>query len=226
MIKRYFTKFMLFLSVSFTAAAIGNTQEPLNCLFSVCFPYHKETGNVLFSYFSLNICLCLIFVSSIIQSVDEQFMLSNYILTRTNRKRALNIMILRTASIILILTAIKLVADLLFGNLNKTLDLYYLFCVVISIVLTLLIWMLLCYLLTQKRISIRNCYCLVMLLIVLSQFIVNKLPVLTLFVFGSESLSKESAIWLICKALVVICLYILNLLSFKKYEHLKRFTEV
>lgn len=224
--KKYLAKLILFMILDFIVVTMSQDLEPLSCLFLVCFPYNKNTGDLRLTYFTLNICCCLIFVSTIIQSIDEQFLMNDYILTRSNRRRALKAMIFKTIKDVFILLALRGISNLLFGNLDKTLNIYNLLSVVLSIILTLLIWIFLCYLLFQKQISLKSSYCLILFLIVISQYFVDKVPALSLFVFGSKIFLNSPILCLAFKLTTVICLYILNLSLFRKYEHVRKPIEV
>ncbi len=226
MIKKYLIKFMLFMAFDFIVISISQEEEPLKCLFLVCFPYNENTGDLRLTYFSLNICSCLIFISAIIQSIDEQFLMNDYILTRTNRKRALKATMYKTMNDVFILLTLKGISNLLFGNLDGTLNFYYWLNVVLSIILTLLIWIFLCYILFQKQMPMKNSYCLILFLIVLSQCFVDKIPVLSLFIFGSKTFLTSPILCIVFKFVVVMCLYVLNVVLFGKYEHTRKTIEI
>lgn len=218
-IKKFIGYIFLFSIINLSVIGVSH-QEAFYSLLSVVYPYNENSHNYNFVLFALNICVGLIFVSTIIKNADEQMLMNNYILVRTSRKTALCIGILRNLKAFGLIFIIKILADLLFSQMNKTENLSKAVFAEISIFLTLMIWALFIYIMLQNHISVKWTYFIVICSVIVFQYFSAYVSFFTLFVFGSPSMKTLPALWLLLKFGFILILFFVNIMISKKYEQL------
>lgn len=211
----------IFLFSIIDLSVIGGTdQEAFYSLLSVVYPYNENSHNYNFILFALNICIGLIFVSTIIKNADEQMLMNNYILVRTSRKTALCIGIFRNLKSFGLIFIIKILVDLLFSQMNKAENLSKAFFAEISIFLTLIIWELFIYIMLQQHISVKWTYFIVICSVIVFQYFSAYVPLFTIFVFGSPAMKILPLLWLLLKFGCILILFFVNIMISKNYEQL------
>lgn len=218
-IKRPIVYLCLFSIINLSIIGFSH-KEPFYSLLAVVYPYDEVVGKYNIIYLTLNICICLIFVSSIIQNTHKQYILSNYILTRTTRKRAFCNGLFHVLKSIAVVFSVKLISDILFSQPNGLNNILNVISAESSMALTLVMWSLVCFILFQLHISMRLIYFAIICMAVISQYLSAYLSVFSLFVFGSPAIKENPIIWLMLKTVLIILLLALNLIVSNRYEHL------
>lgn len=216
-VKKFIGYISLFSIISLSVIGVSR-QKAFYSLLSVVYPYNETSQSYNLVLFALNICVGLIFLSTIIKNADEQMSMNNYILARTSRETALCIGIFRNLKAFGLVFVIKVLADLLFSQMNKTENLSKAVIAEISVFLTLMIWALSVYIMLQKYISVKWTYFIVICSVIVFQYVSARLPAFTLFVFGSPSMKTSPVLWLLLKLGLILILFFVNIMISKKYE--------
>lgn len=218
-IKRPIVYLCLFSIINLSIIGFSH-KEPFYSLLSIVYPYDEIIKKYNIIHLTLNICICLIFVSSIIQNTHMQYILNNYILTRTNRKRAFYTSFFHVLKSIIVVFSVKFISDILFSQLNGLNNILNVISAESSTVLTLVMWILVCFILFQLHISMRLIYFAIICVAVISQYLSAYSSVFSLFVFGSPAIKANPIIWLMLKTVLIILLLVLNLMISNRYEYL------
>ncbi|MDO5014907.1 MAG: hypothetical protein Q4E28_03005 [Clostridia bacterium] len=218
-VKKIIGHAFLFSAINLSVIGVSR-QEAFFSLLSTIYPYDEINHRYNLVLFALNICIGLIFVSSIIKNADEQMLMNNYILVRTSRKKAFLIGILRNLKTISLVFFIKIFIDLLFSQINKTENLSIAVWTEVSTFLTLLIWALFIYIMLQKHISVKWTYFILLFSMIIFQYFSAYVSFFTLFVFGSPYIKASPMRWLMLKFVLIIILFFVNIIISTKYEQL------
>lgn len=216
-IKNIVVYFVLFCTINMSITGLTH-QKPFYSLLSVSLPYNEEMKKYNFAFLLLNICVCLIFVSSIIQYIHQQYMMSDYTFTRTNKKRIFRIYSFYVTKNVGCILLIKIISDIVFSQMNGLINVKEAFFIEISSFLTVLIWILISYILTCFHLEIKWIYFILTVLILISQYISAYIPAFSLIVFGSSALMKYPITCLALKGTTTIILYVINIKLFEQHE--------
>lgn len=136
-------------------------------------------------------CICLVFISLIIQTEHQQNLISNYLLTRTDRRKNFHIMFFHTIRSVSFVLFIKIISDILFSQISGFDNIKDAFLVEISSLLTVSIWMLICYILMHVHIEIKWIYYLIISTVFISQYLSAYISIFSLLIFGSPDIKNN-----------------------------------
>ena len=218
-IKKVIIYLCLFSIINISVLGFSH-KEPFYSLLSIVYPYNEIIKKYNIVHFTLNICIYLIFVSSIIQNTHMQYLLNNYILTRTNKKKAFCTSFFYVLKNIMVVVSSKFMSDILFSQMNGFNVFFNVISIEISTVLTLVLWILICFVLFQLHVSMRWIYFSIISVAVISQYLSAYLSYFSLVVYGSPAIKAHPIFWFVSKMLLIILLLVLNLMISNRYEYL------
>ena len=198
----------------------NNIDTPLYALRSILIPYNFEEGNVIFINLILNYSIVIIFITNIIKNCNEIFSMSPYILTRCNKKKSFKKFFFRVFKSIINLIIIKLIIDILTGDISSFENLKQLISCYTLYILTINIWITTTILLYILRIENKTIYFVLLTVILISQYISFDIGYFSIIVFASKYTLEHYQLVVGCKAILGSILFIFSFFRLKKYEAL------
>lgn len=172
----------------------------------ILIPFHRLTFELEIDKFLLNISLILMMMTNIMQQVDKQWLMIDYILSRTSPTKT---MIKLTLNIYIKLIGWMLI-PIASGSLGLTLSTW----------VTLLIWCEMFMILRFKHVNSKTIYFSLLVLMIVAQSLVTFMPSLTIFALGSVALLQQPYFWIGMKIVLWVLLIGSKLQLIKKYESL------
>jgi len=146
--------------------------------------------------------------------------MSPYILTRCNKKKSFKKFFFRVFKSIINLIIIKLIIDILTGDISSFENLKQLISCYTLYILTINIWITTTILLYILRIENKTIYFVLLTVILISQYISFDIGYFSIIVFASKYTLEHYQLVVGCKAILGSILFIFSFFRFKKYEAL------
>ena len=198
---------------------MNGSLAPFHALESILIPIDMQSEKIILSSFIINICMYLVLLSVILKIIDGFFDLNNYMLIRTTKFKIYTFQIVYMIKKILLIVLIKLLADILMGNISGWVNFDKLVWYTISTLITLCNYTSFIYSLKLLKIPTNRIFLLVMLIIVVSEFFVNEIRIFTVFVIASSVFIKYPFLFIVIKIIILLFVCILNFKLLKKFEN-------
>lgn len=177
-----------------------------------------NNGNIIFMIYILNIFIVFLYVFNIVENLNKMFMMHSFIFPRNSRKVVALIYLKNILLGIFEITILKMIADLVIGEISGFLTIDSFIKLSISNILTLLIWtlsitILYCVLQDQKTVLFRS-----FVMLILVQYLALKNWLWIVFATAGIRFYNNYYLLMILKSILVIVLYYGVLISFKNIE--------
>lgn len=208
--------FLFFYVINKLVLGMNQVQDPFYSTFSIAIPFENNT--VIFSRLIFNYATIMIFTFIMIHNLKQLFSISPYILPRTSRGQMFWLFFGRTFKNTLWVVIIKLLADLLAGQINGLEKMDLLLTLYISFILTLMIWLLLILMLYTLNIGERKNIFIILSITFICQYLSLNVNFLNLFVVASPSILNYFVRWGILKVSTIFLLLLVSYVLFKNKE--------
>lgn len=206
----------IFYIMNVLVLGVNQTHDPFFSTFSIAIPF--EENNVLFTHLIFNYMIIAIFIFNIIHQLKHLFSMSIYFLSRTNRRLMYWLFLRKVVKNSLFIVLIKLLVDLLTGQMNGFIRLDNLVKLYISFLLTLIIWILLLFILYTLSISENKIIFTTLTITWMSQYLSITFPFVNIVVVVSPAILKHFILWCVLKLSTIIILLLVSYRLFQNKE--------
>lgn len=208
--------FLIFYMLNLLVLGMNQMHEPFYAALSIAIPF--DNGAVIFSRLIFNYALIMIFTLNIIRNIQQLLSMSAYILPRTSRRQMFWIIIGRTLNNTFWIVLIKLLADLFAGQLDGLKNVDLLITLYMSLIFTLMIWILFVLILFTLNIGERVTIFAILSITFMCQYLSINIKFLNIFVVASPSILTEFAKWGVLKVTTILALVLISYSLFKNKE--------
>lgn len=208
--------FIFFYVVNILVLGANQAYDPFYSMLAIAIPF--ENGAVVFSRLIFNYAIIMIFTFTIIHNLKQLFLMAPYILSRTSRNQMYGLFFRSTTKKTLWIVLIKLIADLLGGQINGLENVGMLLTFYASFLLTLVIWFLLILILYISNIGENKTIFTILFITFISQYLSLNIHFLDIFVVASPEILTDFLKWGMLKGLTVLTLLAISYRLFKNKE--------
>lgn len=180
--------------------------------------FDMEEGQVSLFLLFLYMSIAVIFIYTIINKMNDLFVMAKYILPRSTKKKFLNLLLHEAGRLILKLAGIKLIVDILFCILIDSNEIQWLFFLFFSYVTTFFMWSLIIILLTLFKVDKGVTMFISITFIMILQLISYDNKFISIFVVASINYREEVLFLIANKILILLILFLCLRKTIDKYE--------
>lgn len=208
--------FLFFFLLNILVRGMNQIQAPFYSTFAIAIPLENNT--VIFSRLIFNYAIIMVFAFIMIHNIKQLFLMSPYILPRTSKAQMYWLFVRRTIKHTIWVVLIKLLADLLTGQLNGLENMGLFLTLYASFLLTLTIWLLLIFILYTLKTGERRTIFIVLGILFLSQYLSVNMISMNVLVVASPSILTNFKVWSVIKVFSVLLLLLISYGLFKNKE--------
>lgn len=210
----YLFVFITFFIINLLVSGGGQLNEPFYPLLSILMPF--EDSEVIFFRLILNYTIIVIFVFDNANHLTKFLTILSYVLPRCKRRNVFLFLIGRTVKRLAILLIIKLIADLLTGQMNGTENVDVIYQIYLSASLTLIIWALIVLTLFLMNVGSRSTLFVTLFILFTCQYVTLFTGYFDILIITSPRIITEFHLWMVLK---MCSLCILMCISYKIFQN-------
>lgn len=179
--------------------------------------HDKNSGKIAPFLLLLNLSISVIYIFTVMNSVSQCFLLRNYIITRSSKRRFISLTMFEVAKSIIILTSIKTAVSFTFSISETPYPFMWLLFLFFSYAVTFLVWGSIIIFLMLRHIPTKFIYFSVIASVLILQLL-SRNRIVSLFVAVSVHYKQDYLYIAIGKAVILLLLLAVIVKTSQKYE--------